>query len=108
MIAAVLRRRRAAAAARAHAVYVDRLLSQAVDIAITRARRLLTARMPLLTLDERLTDRERVDVADVLAVAADHFGLTEVPADRARAILQARYGLRSGGMDLDTDAYDQT
>ncbi len=51
-------------------------------------------------------DREAVDVQDVLAVACDRFGLTDVDPERAAAWLRARYELRTRSMDLITDAYE--
>ncbi|MFI9824587.1 hypothetical protein ACIHFC_29660 [Streptomyces sp. NPDC052013] len=60
--------------------------------------------MPTLQLQHM--DRERVDVQDVLDAAHEHFGLVAVPPERAAAILRARFELRSGGIDLDTDAYE--
>jgi hypothetical protein len=45
-------------------------------------------------------------VADVQEAAHEHFGLVAVPADKAAVILRARYEMRTGHMDLDTDAYD--
>jgi hypothetical protein len=98
-------RRRVAALARL-AAHFDAQLAAAADIAITRARRELNRRMPTLSLREGAYDRERVDVDDVLAVAHEHFGLAAVPPERAAAALRARYEHRTGGLDLDTDAYD--
>ncbi|MGW4311026.1 hypothetical protein [Streptomyces californicus] len=98
-------RRRAAALARLSA-HFDAQLATAVDIAITRARRELMATWPALPPADRLTARGSVDVVDVQAVAWEHFGLAAVPADKAAAVLRARYELRTGAMDLDTDAYD--
>ncbi|MFD3622583.1 hypothetical protein ACFWWT_47140 [Streptomyces sp. NPDC058676] len=100
------RERRAAAALARLAAHFDAQLLAAADIAITRARRTLSARMLTLPLQDRLNDRERVDVDDVLAVAHEHFGLVAIPPERAAAALRARYDHRTGAMDLDTDAYD--
>lgn len=98
-------RRRTAALARL-AAHFDAQLRESADIAITRARRTLSSRMPTLPLEDQATDRERVDVDDVLAVAYEHFGLAAIPPERAAAALRARYEHRTGAMDLDTDAYD--
>ncbi|MDX2973816.1 hypothetical protein PWY87_35775 [Kribbella solani] len=100
------RERRAAAALARLAAHFDAQLLAAADIAITRARRTLSARMPTLPLQDRLNDRERVDVDDVIGVAHEHFGLAAIPQERAAAALRARYEHRTGSMDLDTDAYD--
>jgi hypothetical protein len=101
-----LRRRRGRQAADRGAAHLDAQLRESVDIAITVARRALSRRMPDLSLEDRSRDRERVDVQDVLDVAHEHFGLTDVDRERAAAFLRARYELRTGAMDLDTDAYD--
>lgn len=100
-------RRHAAAYARL-AAHFDAQLVAAADIAISRARRSLTDRAPALPLSLRPLDRERVDVADVLDVVHEHFGIAAVPPERAAAALRARYELRAGTMDLDTDAYERT
>jgi hypothetical protein len=80
-------------------------LVESADTAISTARRTLMNRMPSLPLQDRLSDRERVDVAHVLAVALERFHL-EVEPRTAAAVLRGRYELRTGAMDLDTDAYD--
>ncbi|MER7659798.1 hypothetical protein [Streptomyces albidoflavus] len=98
-------RRRAAALARLSA-HFDAQLAAATDIAITRARRELMATWPVLPPADRLTARGSVSVADVQAVAWEHFGLGAVPPDRAAAVLRNRYEWRTGTLDLDTDAYD--
>ena len=102
MIAFLTKRRREREAA-------ERLVAQLVesaDTAISAARRTLMDRVFSLPLEQQVTDRERVDVDDVLAVARDRFGLTDVRPDTAAAVLRGRYELRLGSMDLDTDAYD--
>lgn len=65
------------------------------DMAISAARRKAAP-------DQRGT----VTVADVLACASEHFGLIAVPPEQAASALRARYELRSGSFDLNTDAYD--
>ncbi|MFE4678203.1 hypothetical protein [Streptomyces sp. NPDC056723] len=106
MILGVIRRRRERRAAARQADHLRAQLRASADIAITRARRELSRRMVNLPLEERLQDRERVDVEDVAAVAREHFGLTEVPTGRAAAILRDRFELRTGSMDLLTDAFE--
>ncbi|MGW4623485.1 hypothetical protein [Streptomyces sp. NPDC004592] len=106
MIRGILRRRHERLAAVRHAAHVQAQLRESTDIAITAARRKLSGRMPLLPLQEQAQDRERVDVAHVLALAYEYFGLTGIPRKQAAEVLRARYELRSGAMDLDTDAYD--
>jgi len=108
VIGRLIERRRARRAAQATArlrAEHDAQLRAAADLVISRARRALTDRMPSLPLAERLTDREWVTVADVQGEAAAFFGLVAVDPGRAAAALRARYELRSGGMDLLTDAY---
>ncbi|MET7843681.1 hypothetical protein ABZT45_34770 [Streptomyces sp. NPDC005356] len=106
MILGAIRRRRDRRAAEQWAAHLRAQLRESADIAITRARRELGRRMVTLPLEVRLQDRERVDVADVLAVACEHFGLTDAPAGQAAAILRDRFELRTGSMDLLTDAYE--
>ncbi|MCX4707160.1 hypothetical protein [Streptomyces sp. NBC_01373] len=106
MILGYFRRRRVCADAVLQDAHFDAQLRKAADIAITRARRMLSERMPTLPLQEQGYDRERVDVDDVIGVAHEHFGLVAIPQERAAAILRARYELRTGALDLDTDAYD--
>ncbi|MFD7186281.1 hypothetical protein ACFV90_40760 [Streptomyces sp. NPDC059904] len=98
-------RRQAAALARLSAHFDAQLLT-ATDIAITAARRELMATWPTTPLADRLTVRGSVTVADVQETAWEHFGLAAVPPDRAATTLRARYEVRTGAMDLDTDAYD--
>lgn len=81
-------------------------LGVAADIAITAERRALAAR----SAEEADTGatpapRGRVDVDDVLEYAHQHFGIGSAPRDRAASVLRARYELRGGRRDLDTDAY---
>jgi hypothetical protein len=105
VILRAIRRRRERLATERQAAHFDAQLRESADIAITAARRALIRRMPTLSLQERVQDRERVDVQDVLDTGWEHFGLTDVPRERAAAILRARYELRTGSMDLATDAY---
>lgn len=77
------------------AAHFEAQLREAADMAITRARRAAPT-----------GERWRVDVDDVLAAAHDHFGLAAIPPEKAGAALRARYELRAGPVDLDTDAYD--
>ncbi|MFF7330084.1 hypothetical protein ACIQU5_32200 [Streptomyces sp. NPDC090306] len=81
-------------------------LGVAADIAITAERRALAARSAEGT-DGSPAPRGRVDVADVLEYAHQHFGISCAPRDRAASVLRARYELRGGRRDLDTDAYTQ-
>ncbi|WP_370271253.1 hypothetical protein [Streptomyces sp. V4I8] len=101
-----LRRRRERRAVERGAAHLDAQLRESADIAISAARRALSRRMPELSLEDQVRDRERVDVQDVLDTAHEHFGLTAVDRERAAAFLRARYELRTGAMDLITDAYD--
>ncbi|MFJ8677706.1 hypothetical protein [Streptomyces sp. NPDC093589] len=98
-------RRQAEALARLSAHFDAQLLT-ATDIAITAARRDLKTTWPLVPLADRLTVRGSVTVADVQEAAYEHFGLAAVPPNKAAAFLRARYEMRTGAMDLDTDAYD--
>lgn len=101
-----LRRRRERQAAARGAAHLDAQLRASADIAITAARRALRHRMPTLSLKELARDRERVNVQDVLDVAHEHFGLTDVDRERVAAFLRARFECRTGALDLITDAYD--
>ncbi|WP_393101434.1 hypothetical protein [Streptomyces sp. LN325] len=103
MVPDFLRRRRKRRADERAAAHLDAQLRAAADIAISRARRALTRRMAELALP--LPDRERVDVQDVLAVAHEHFGLTDVDREQAATVLRARFETRTAALDLDTDAY---
>ncbi|MEV0096858.1 hypothetical protein [Streptomyces sp. NPDC050738] len=76
-----------------HAAHQGAQLRTAADIVISRARRNLPQ-----------DARGHVSTADVLIAAHEHFGLAAQPAD-ARSALRARYELRSGATDLDTDVY---
>ncbi|MGV9254616.1 hypothetical protein [Streptomyces sp. NPDC003697] len=90
------------------ALHVRAQLGVAADIAITAQRRTLAARLndahdgP----GEKVL-RGRVTVDDVLEYARQHFGPTAACASRELAadVLRARYELRGGRCDLDTDAY---
>ncbi|MEJ8662285.1 hypothetical protein [Streptomyces sp. MS1.AVA.4] len=106
MIPGFLRRRREHLASVRGTAHLDAQLRESADMAITAARRALSRRVPELSLEARVCDRERVDVQDVLDTAHEHFGLTDLPRERVAAVLRARYELRTGPMDLDTDAYD--
>ncbi|MFF0794180.1 hypothetical protein [Streptomyces spiralis] len=106
MIRTLIRRRRERRAAEQAAAHLDAQLRESADIAISAARRQLRRRMPELSLEDQVCDRERVDVQDILDVAHEHFGLTDVDREQAAAILRARYELRTGALDLITDAYD--
>ncbi|MFF9128437.1 hypothetical protein ACF09J_35225 [Streptomyces sp. NPDC014889] len=101
-----LRRRRDRRATERATAHLDAQLRESADIAISAARRRLTRRMPTLPLHLEHQDREAVDVQDVLDAAREHFGLTDVEPERAAAWLRARYELRTGSMDLITDAYE--
>lgn len=87
-------RRRVAALARLSA-HFDAQLRSAADMAISHARRTAAP-----------TERGSVTVADVSGTAYEHFGLAAIPPERAAAALRARYELRTGAFDLDTDVYD--
>ncbi|WP_158973276.1 hypothetical protein [Streptomyces griseus] len=89
-----------------HARHLRAQLGVAADIAITVRRREVIARLraDLRAGGERVL-RGRVTVDDVLEYARQHFGLTAVPRDQAASVLRARYELRAGNVDLDTDAY---
>ncbi|MEV7126945.1 hypothetical protein [Streptomyces sp. NPDC093260] len=91
-------RERAARQAR----HVRAQLGVAADIAITARRRALADGQPGRT---GRAARGRVTVDDVLEYARQHFGLVAVPREKAAAVLRARYELRGGRRDLDTDAY---
>ncbi|MFI2645444.1 hypothetical protein [Streptomyces sp. NPDC018610] len=95
-------RERAAQRAR----HVRAQLGVAADIAITARRRALAGAQntPRSGPGER-EPRGRVTVDDVLEYARQHFGLLAVPREKAAAVLRARYELRGGRRDLDTDAY---
>jgi hypothetical protein len=99
-------RRRESRAGGQHATPIDSQLRESADIAITSARRKLARRTPLLPVHDWQAGRARVDVRDVLDAAQEHFGLTDVDHARAAAVLRARYELRTGALDLDTDAYN--
>lgn len=89
-----------------HAHHLRAQLGVAADIAITVRRREVIARLraDLLAGGERVL-RGRVTVDDVLEYGRQHFGLTAVPREQAASVLRARYELRAGNVDLDTDAY---
>lgn len=103
----MIRRRREARLAGERAEQAERVITEAADIAISRARRTLMDRMPTLPLQDRLGDRERVDVAHVLEITRARFGM-DVTAAEAASALRSRLELRMGEMDLLTDAYDGT
>ncbi|MEU6809996.1 hypothetical protein ABZ920_13540 [Streptomyces sp. NPDC046831] len=86
--------------------HVRAQLGVAADIAITAQRRMLAARLtdPHDGPGEQVL-RGRVTVDDVLEYARQHFGLTTASRETAAAVLRARYELRGGRCDLDTDAY---
>ncbi|MGW1379560.1 hypothetical protein ACWD6P_35570 [Streptomyces sp. NPDC002446] len=97
MIRAFLKRRRErrrAATLKRLAAHFDAQLGAAADIAISRARRTASP-----------TERGSVLVEDVSGAAHEHFGLAAIPPEKAAAALRARYELRAGAFDLDTDAY---
>ncbi|GAA5073057.1 hypothetical protein [Streptomyces similanensis] len=95
-------RERAARQAR----HVRAQLGVAADIAITARRRALADQPPAAEPGRgRRPARGRVTVDDVLEYARQHFGLAAVPREKAAAVLRARYELRGGRRDLDTDAY---
>ncbi|MDF3301525.1 hypothetical protein [Streptomyces tropicalis] len=95
---------REAAAGRAR--HLRAQLGVAADIAIRAQRRALAARRATGDTGPRgRPPRGRVTVADVLEYARQHFGLVSVERGRAAAALRARYELRGGRRDLDTDAY---
>ncbi|WP_406257504.1 hypothetical protein [Streptomyces chartreusis] len=102
----LLRRLRQRPAGGQRTTHTDSQLRESADIAITSARRTLARRMPLIPAHDWNEGRARVDVQDVLDTAREHFGLTDVDRARAAAVLRARYELRTGPLDLDTDAYD--
>ncbi|MFF8595095.1 hypothetical protein ACF061_27325 [Streptomyces sp. NPDC015220] len=81
-------------------------LGVAADIAITARRRALAEQLTAAYHgpDERVL-RGRVTVDDVLEYARQHFGLVAVAREEAAAALRARFELRGGRCDLDTDAY---
>jgi hypothetical protein len=85
-------------------------LGVAADIAITAERRALSARSAEAArtgAPGAPVPRGRVDVDDVLEYAGQHFGIGTASRERAASVLRARYELRGGRRDLDTDAYAQ-
>lgn len=89
------RKRRSAAALKKMAEHFETQLSASADIAISRARK---AAAP--------DERGSVLVDDVAGAAWEHFGLLAVPREHAAAALRARFELRAGALDLDTDAFE--
>jgi hypothetical protein len=89
-----------------HARHVRAQLGVAADIAITAQRRMLNERLAAGSCrqGERVL-RGRVTVEDVMEYARQHFGLVAAPREQVAAVLRARFELRGGRCDLDTDAY---